>query len=377
MHGTLQYLTADFRDGQITVAGKKHPAGTFCVHLLNRFYAHDTAARVVVFKVNILQVQRTLERGYLIDTDYVKAGEDILHILEMLPKLKPFDRLDTASERTRVSALFTRITADHMSDFLRQKGRGSSRDEAALYLNGVDIDRFYEMNALLQDVNDTLHFYESLSTDICEAFEALCTFVDRIDNCERFDEAHLLPLAVQCFAKRRAVYETEYIPMQKTRKSKATVTMRRLYFSDFYSFIVTDFFEGLHYGHYPRRCAACENCFLMQSARRQKYCASRKALMTVNGRMMTCRKYGVYVKKKEQAKDHPVIDRYTKRCACIRVDFVRGNINERFATAAKTLAKEHKYRAIHEPEYETIGYAADMTRDKLYRDTAERLKKEQ
>ena len=61
MRGTLQYLSADFRDGQITVAGKKYPAGTFCVHLLNRFYAHDTAARIAVFKTNILQVQRTLD----------------------------------------------------------------------------------------------------------------------------------------------------------------------------------------------------------------------------------------------------------------------------------------------------------------------------
>ena len=154
------------------------------------------------------------------------------------------------------------------------------------------------------------------------------------------------------------------------------MTVRRLYFSDFYSFIVTDFFEGLHYGHYPRRCAACENCFLMQSARRQKYCASRKALMTVNGKAMTCRKYGVYVKKKEQAKDHPIIDMYTRRCACIRVDFARGNIDDAFAASAKALAKEHRFRAIHEPEYEASGYEADMTRDKLYRDTAKLLKRE-
>ncbi|MBQ2442520.1 MAG: hypothetical protein II498_04175 [Ruminococcus sp.] len=376
MRGTLQYLSADFRDGQITVAGKKYPAGTFCVHLLNRFYAHDTAARIAVFKTNILQAQRTLERGYLIDTDFIKAGTDILQILQTLPKLKPFDRLDTEAEKRRITALFQKETADRLSDFLRQKEMGSNRDDAALYLNGSEPDDFHEMMTLLRNVNDTLRFYESISDDICEAFEALCAFVDQIDTCERFDEAHLLPLAVQCFAKRRAVFETEYVPLQKTRKSKAPVTVRRLYFSDFYSFIVTDFFEGLHYGHYPRRCAACENCFLMQSARRQKYCTTRKALMTVNGKAMICRKYGVYVKKKEQAKDHPVIDRYTKRCACIRVDYARGNIDEAFATAAKALAKERRFRAIHDPEYEASGYAADMTRDKLYRDTEKRMKKE-
>ncbi|MBR6650464.1 MAG: hypothetical protein IKL36_03540 [Clostridia bacterium] len=29
---------------------------------------------------------------------------------------------------------------------------------------------------------------------------------------------------------------------------------RRLYFDSYYSFVITDFFEGLHHGHYPRQC---------------------------------------------------------------------------------------------------------------------------
>ncbi|MBS6598975.1 MAG: hypothetical protein KH292_06735, partial [Collinsella sp.] len=33
---------------------------------------------------------------------------------------------------------------------------------------------------------------------------------------------------------------------------------RRLYFDSYYSFIITDFFEGLHYGHYPRKCGICK-----------------------------------------------------------------------------------------------------------------------
>ena len=210
MHGTLQYLSADFRDGQITVAGKKYPAGTFCVHLLNRFYAHDTAARIAVFKISILQVQRTLERGYLIDTDFIKAGTDILHILQTLPKLKPFDRLDTEAEKRRITALFQKETAERLSDFLRQKGTGSNRDDAALYLNGSEPDDFHNKAMLLQDVNDTLRFYESISDDICEAFAALCAFVDQIDTCERFDEAHLLPLAVQCFAKLKRTQKIDH-----------------------------------------------------------------------------------------------------------------------------------------------------------------------
>ena len=171
-----------------------------------------------------------MERGYLIDTDFIKVGTDILQILQTLPKLKPFDRLDTEAEKRRITALFQKETADCLSDFLRQKGMGSNRDDAALYLNGSEPDDFHNKAMLLQNVNDTLRFYETISDDICEAFEALCAFVNQLDTCERFDEAHLLPLAVKCFAKRRAAFETEYVPLQKTRKSKAAVTAELLHF---------------------------------------------------------------------------------------------------------------------------------------------------
>ena len=86
--------------------------------------------------------------------------------------------------------------------------------------------------------------------------------------------------------------------MRKTAKSKTMVTARRMFFDNYYSFVLTDFFEGLHYGHYPRRCPICKRYFLMTSARRQMYC-NGTAPFTLKGKPITCRKYAARMKEKE------------------------------------------------------------------------------
>jgi hypothetical protein len=45
----IDFFSADYRDGRVTVGGKTYPAGTFATHLLNQYYDDDTASRIVVF----------------------------------------------------------------------------------------------------------------------------------------------------------------------------------------------------------------------------------------------------------------------------------------------------------------------------------------
>ena len=100
------------------------------------------------------------------------------------------------------------------------------------------------------------------------------------------DEAHLLPLALKIFGEHHFVQSGRYIAVKKNVKSKSATLAKRLEFDSYYSFILTDFFEGLHYGHYPRRCEICGKYFLMQSARRQKYCPYGIAPELYRGRKM-------------------------------------------------------------------------------------------
>ena len=110
MSDGLGFLTAVYRDGRVHIGGKSYPAGTFAVQLLNQYYKDDTAARIAVFRQSNWNVQEQLCAGYLNETDFIKAGKEILTILQTLPKLKPFSSLDIAAEKQRIAELVTGAT---------------------------------------------------------------------------------------------------------------------------------------------------------------------------------------------------------------------------------------------------------------------------
>ena len=72
----INYFSADYRDGLVTMAGKTYPAGTFATHLLNQYYENDTVARISVFTVKNWHLQDTLEKGYVDPDLFEEAGRD-------------------------------------------------------------------------------------------------------------------------------------------------------------------------------------------------------------------------------------------------------------------------------------------------------------
>lgn len=93
--------------------------------------------------------------------------------------------------------------------------------------------------------------------------------MSRVNEADRFDEEHLLPIALEVFGSVPFPVTTKYVPIKKSSRSKTATLARRLYFDSYYCFVMTDFFEGLHYGHYPRRCDICKKYFLMTSGQGQ------------------------------------------------------------------------------------------------------------
>lgn len=221
-----------------------------------------------------------------------------------------------------------------------------------------------------------MDFYNDLTEDMQKAFYALRKFVSHIDKADRFDEEHLLPIALEVFGKAPFPVQTEYVGIKKSSRSKTATVARRLYFENYYSFILTDFFEGLHHGHYPRQCEICKKYFLMTSARKQKYCNGISPY-EYNGEKKTCRQYAVMMGKKEKVDAHPVLSIHKKRCNCIRAELSKGTITRQFAAAAKEIADELKTLAIHGDEYTAEQFKKDMTREALYALTDKRLKQRQ
>ena len=378
MSGGLGYLTAVYRDGRVYIGSKSYAAGIFAAHLLNRYYRNDTAARIAVFRQSNWNVQEQLAAGYLSSVDFVNAGEEIQNILLTLPKLKPFDTLDTVSEKQRISEMFTEENAELLPDYFIRRGKAAQTDGGARALGILpkEYDKvlFKKCETLCATVLRTLRFYDAIPEDMRKAFEQLKKFVSRVDEADRFDERHLLPIATEVFGSSLFPLHTEYLALPKRRNSHILVTARRMAFESYYSFVLTDFFEGLHHGHYPRQCEICGQYFLMQSARRQKYCSYGTAPELYNGKKISCRRYAIVQGKAERAKDNPLKAAYERRRAAIRSEKSQGTISAEFAAAAQTMAKRRLEQAEEDDAYAKANYYADLERAKLYADTGKRMK---
>lgn len=372
----ISFFSADYRDGRVHIGGKSYPAGTFAAHLLTQYYINDTAARIIVFTSDTWLIEGTLEKGYLYVPNFLRAGADILNIFNALPWLKPFDMLDVDAERNRIADLFTEENGNKIVEYFQRRSKVMAMDEGQTMFNILpkEFDEvfFKESAALLSEVKKTLAFYDGLRDDLMKAFKQLKTFASRVDEADRFDEEHLLPIALEIFGSVPFPVTTEYVPILKSTRSKAETLARRLYFDSYYSFVITDFFEGLHHGHYPRQCGICKKYFLMTSAARQKYCTGY-APFKVKGKAITCRKYVARINRKEYADANPIIRLYKNRCSALRMERKRGKHGDILTNAALAVAKERMQRAKADPDYANGQYEADMLREELYAEADRRL----
>ena len=345
MTENLFSFKADYRDGRVYVGGKVYAAGLFATHLLNRFYLNDTAARIAVFSDEVNNnIVLQLENGYLNISEFVSTGRNILEAMKSLPKLHPFDTLDNSSITDCIKNLFTVANGERICAYLSEKAKVSMlpQDEVAVgtaYRYAERTDK--EAETMIKTVISILSFFNNVSADLISAHDKLTAFEKRIDEVERFDEKHLLPIALEVFGQIPFPLTTEYISLKKNKASSGETVARRLTFDRYIAFVLTDFFEGLHYGHYPRRCGVCKKYFLMQSARRQQYCMGI-APEQIRGQNVTCRRYAASMKRKEKAENDPISATYTNRCSAIRTEVKRGTIPSEIGEAAKALALEHK-----------------------------------
>lgn len=367
MPDKIEFFTVDYRDKFAFIDKKKFTVGSFAVDFLNRYEENDNGARIAAMSSDNWILSSSMERGYLNDYEFVKAGEEILYILDVLPNFSPFGYLDIGSEKKTISETFTKENANFILDYYRQRAAVSLQDEGALSLdilpNGyAELSR--KANEFIGTVMQILRFYENIGNDMMKAFEHLTEFVWSLDDLEHYNESELLTLADKIFDKNKFNVTTEYSAISKGDKK---ILLKRLHFETFYSFILTDFFEGLALGHYPRQCEICETYFLMESARKQKYCMGFAPLNLTGGEKITCRKFAAKNNQKELAKNDKITDIYNRRCSCIRAEKSQGVISEEFAESAKRLAKDLKHKFRRDDNYTAEDFERDMEKHNLYK----------
>lgn len=219
------FFTVDYRDGRVLFSGKNYPAGVFAIHLLNQFYINDTAARIAVFRDELnFHILRQLRDGYLNITEFVKTGTNTLEALKALPKLRPFDGVNTEEIRNAIAALFTENVGQEICNYFAAKAKLSLLPQEEIAAGTAERIKaaadFSYAEQKIEDIRSVLRFFDSLADDLILAHGKLTRFCNHADEAERLDEAHLLPLALEIFVE-HFTQNGRYISVKKNVKSKS------------------------------------------------------------------------------------------------------------------------------------------------------------
>ena len=99
MPDKIKFFSADYRDKFVYIKKNKFPIGSFVVDFLNQYEENDNGARIASMRYDNWILSSQMERGYINDYDFVRAGKEILDILDVLPNISPFQYLDIEAEK--------------------------------------------------------------------------------------------------------------------------------------------------------------------------------------------------------------------------------------------------------------------------------------
>ena len=262
--------------------------------------------------------------------------------------------MDLDAERERCKQIFGEENVSAITAYLRERSlfnyEHDSGWEHHSLPNQNDIDRFRVEENRLQEFVRAIEFYEEMGQGMDDAREIGRRFIKALEAPTKRTESNLMAMATKCIERYRpnlseaTRVNVEYVQVPKNKKQNTFEIGRRMTFERFGDFLLADFFEGLHAGHYPLRCGVCNQYFLQTTAHRPKYCQgfapndpkgrSCVAFAARNNRL-----------KKERADDYWVHEIYNTRRGTINKHLQRGKITEEQADKAKRYIEDLLYKA--------------------------------
>ena len=74
MSDKIKFFTADYRDKFVYVNKSKFLIGSFVVDFLNQYDVNDNGARVAAMRYDNWMLSSKMEKGYINDYEFIKAG---------------------------------------------------------------------------------------------------------------------------------------------------------------------------------------------------------------------------------------------------------------------------------------------------------------
>jgi len=367
----MKNIKAIFCDDNIIVSKTKRPAGIYSKILLNNFSdkngrfpieeALEKESRIIGSALESLLIPEMI-----IETKGIP--ESIIRCLNAVRKLFPFNM---SYEVKYISLLFSEsnINDVNMLRESRQLRKENTYEyqlsDSQLVLHTLDIEN---------EMEECLLFFNNISHDVSIAYTEIKKIADSFSEMDRHYENDLLSTAVGLLKNwNTAELKTEYVSIPADDETETLG--RKMIFTSYRDFIIADLFEGIHHGHYVRKCIICKKYFFMTKAYNQQVCSGRTDIRKkYEDGFYTCRQYANKIKRRDKAKNDPIKNIYTSRCSQLRRSKGRGIITEEFYDVAFSIAKAHMEKASYNEEYANGQYENDMTQKSIYTETERKLK---
>lgn len=371
----LQHIFVDYADGYAHIGDKKVPAGTFSFSLLNTYEKYDLDVKLPDASVGLFEA---MLRDNLDSADremFRSTGNSILQMLKLLRVLKPFDQLASKEQAEEITYLFSDEPFAVLDTHNRLiKARQINPDMTPEDIHRLfPMTRFPEYSRAYNNTRNTLKnvcgLFEELPSDMEEAYYLLKTTADRYPENPSNDISALVSGALSEMYSSAVRCCCQYVPIANKSKKHPVSVGNRLVFERYIHFVIADFFEGLKYNHYPRKCIVCGRYFLVTNAKECRICGGYyEGARTRDGRKISCRQFAANKQEREKKGADPVIQQYTRVRASIRQDFKRGKISEALCETAKALAEDCKELALSDSSYADGEYLEDIKKENLYKE---------
>ena len=346
------------------------PLGHFTVEFLNRIGEKSLTDQMKCAFPPDGEDYDLLKSWDLDETEYVGFGKRLLSVLDLMKRFPPYSMYDQTETRTEIEQLFTAENYALISEWHRKLPRSEKtriKETILLDFTSLISDLPYcKGKALFEQTIDIAVDFMSLLLDFEELDIPLKRFTDAVSARKGADTDLLALLAAFNCSDSFSAVETKY--KVRSQEDFTFKVARVLTFSDYISFLLTDFYEGITHNHYPRRCPSCGRVFLMENARYQKYCKGYAPPELTGGQKLLCSQWALR-KESGLAKEFADADEakriHTNVCGSIRKYCSLGRITKRQADEAKNIADEFLDRAVSDHPYAQGDYPVDMKLDSL------------
>ena len=372
MEKAYDYIVADYAGNKVKVNGEEYKVGACCVDLLNSFNGPEEQKAFEGLCLRIREESTVLESDVILPEALDALGTDIVSLLRLVKNVHPFTAFATDTQLDAVRGTFSDSGATGFRRLYNEccvtAASTGTTPYDILHENRPDLDAklFFDMAAnSLKLFKNLTALYGELYLDFSYSKRKIGVLADQFCALPKADAEHMMPIAFETLPKVATETKTKFVKAEFSGRNKSQLA-NRLYFSRYIDYIFYDFYQGLGFGHYPRKCEICGKYYLKTNSRPQRYCSGLSGITGRNHRVLTCRVVGKRRGEKERAANDSILIVYKRVRDGIRQDEHRGKISAELSKFAKIEAQNCKEKAIHDTDYANGAYVTDMNKKRFY-----------